>query len=112
MVDLCLDRTDAGSVATILLGDTIALRVGEADRQRWVIEAVDGVVLVSTGAVASDDEVAGQRVLRFLATAIGRTTLRLLLLGEDGVVADSVALAVEVNAAPPASGRHLFRKRR
>ncbi len=110
MVEIVFDRADSGSVATILVGDAIVVRVSDTtDTQGWVVEDSGSLGLDSTEAVADAD--APGRLLRFRAVAIGETNLRLALRDDHARVLDTLELLVEVHERQPPSSLHLLRKR-
>ena len=112
MVEIVFDRADSGSVATILVGDAIVVRVSDTtDTQAWVVEDSGSLTLDSTEAVADGDATAPGRSLRFRAVAIGETNLRLALRDDAARVLDTLTLVVEVHERQPPSSLHLLRKR-
>jgi hypothetical protein len=112
MVEIFLDRTYSGSVATILAGDTIVVRVYDGPgNQCWTSDDSGLLTLSSTERVEGDGALPGERLLRFRATKTGQTTLRLALRGDGAHVVDTFVLAVEVHERPPPSAHPFARKR-
>jgi hypothetical protein len=112
MVEIVFDRTDSGSVATILVGDAIVVRVRDTtDTRCWVVEDSGSLRLDSTEEVGEGDASARERLLRFSAVAIGETNLRLALRDENARLLDTLALVVEVHERQPPSSLHLLRKK-
>lgn len=113
MVAIVFDRTDSGSIATILLGDTVVVRVEDgAEAGRWTVEASGLLTLDAMERVEADGTNPGERRLHFRATAVGESSLRLAFRGEDARVLDTFLLEVEVHEQLPSSALELLRKRR
>ena len=55
MVEILLDRADSGSVANILVGDMIVVRVHDTDARRWAVE--DAGYSIDENAVQKDGSV-------------------------------------------------------
>jgi len=111
MVEILLDRADSGSVANIIVGDTLVVRVqdGPAER-RWVLEDSGSLTFHSAEPVVEKDALPGQRLLRFRAVALGATRLRLIS-GGDEPAPERLEFVVEVHGPQPSSARLLLRKR-
>ena len=113
MVQIVLYRTDSGSVATILVGDSIVVRVHDGPgERRWAVEDAGLFTLEATECVEADGETPAERRFRFRASVTGETSLRLTLRAESAQVLDTLLLMVEIFEQPPSSARQLLRKRR
>jgi hypothetical protein len=109
MVEVALDRSDAGSVANILVGDVLVVRLLEsADGEHWIVEDSGTLSVESTRSVREPGTPAPERRIRLVAMAIGRTTVRVALVGSDARVVENLAFTVEVYDPPPS--RRLVRK--
>jgi hypothetical protein len=112
MVSLFFDRTDSGSVATVLLGDAIVVRVADGpEDQRWMVEESGYLTLETTERVESGGSAPGERLLRFRASNVGETMLRLALRAHGARVLDQWVLVIDVHAEQPLSSRGLLRKK-
>jgi hypothetical protein len=109
MVEVALDRSDAGSVANILAGDVLVFRLLEsAAGEHWRVEDSGTLSVESTQRVQEPGTPSPERRIRLVAMAIGRTTVRLALVGSDARVVEKLTFTVEVYAPPPS--RRLVRK--
>ena len=110
MVEILLDRADSGSVANILVGDMIVVRVHDTDARRWAVEDAGSLRFHSAERATDAAALPGERVLRFRAAAPGATTLRLGLGQEGDVPREWLVFEIEVHEQQPSSAR-LLRKR-
>jgi hypothetical protein len=113
MVQIVFGRADSGSVATILEGDTIVVRVHDGPgARRWAVEDAGLLTLDGTDWVEAEGESPAERRFRFHAGLTGKTSLRLTLRAESARVLDTLLLVIEIFEHPPSSALQLLRKRR
>lgn len=112
MVEVALDHTDAGSVATILEGDVVVVRLQE-DRsgERWTVEDSGTLSIESSERVLEPGMSAPERRIRLRAVTLGRTTVRLALVAASAGAVEALVFTVEVSAPPPSFAHKLLRKK-
>jgi predicted secreted protein len=104
MTEVVLDRTASGSVATVVVGDTILVRLGEdaATGFRWTVDERGMLALEAEEYRAESATIGGggERTLRFRTPVAGRTALRLSLRreGEPNTIADTFAVVLDLQS--------------
>lgn len=111
MVEILLDRTDSGSIANILVGDMIVVRVHDANERRWAVEEGGSLAFHSTERATGGAALPGERLLRFRAVTIGATTLRLVHGTPRDEPRERLVFEFEVHEQQPSSAHLLLRKR-
>lgn len=113
MVELVFGRTDSGSTATILVGDSIVVCVHDGPAgSRWTLEDCGLLAPAGIERVEADAGTPAERRLRFRATTAGESSLRLALRAENARVLDTLSLVIDAHERPPSSALRLLRKKR
>jgi hypothetical protein len=109
MVEVALDRSDAGSVANIIAGDVLVFRLQEgAEDEHWRVEDSGTLNVESTQRVQEPGTPTPERRIRLVAVTLGRTMVSLTLVTSSASVVERLVFTVEVYAPPPS--RRLVRK--
>lgn len=107
MSEVVLDRTASGSVATVVVGDLIIVRLGENATTgfRWRVDERGALVRESDEYRAPSATIGdgGERQFRFRTPIAGRSILRLSLRREadPDSIADTFAVVVETIEVTP-----------
>jgi len=112
MVEILLERTDSGSVANILLGDVLVVRVHDGPNARhWAVEERGSLTLDAAELAGDGPRDPCERLLRFCAVALGPTTLRLVLRDAGELPCERLEFLVDVHERPPSNARGLLRRK-